>query len=154
MKSTHDTKVVCISASLLLWSYRTQDIGLTSLFTSDASCSVTSLLLILRNNKKPLTYLSLPKDPTQWRSFTRLLPHSGPQRPHPDLTCWDTHWLPARLCTHWSFLRSRVEEGSSAMPRRPAGVVPTVPRDLGYGTLEVVLDRSNRDCPFSPAFFS
>ena len=39
--------------------------GLTSLPTSGAACSVTCLLPTLRKNKKPLTYLRLPKDPSQ-----------------------------------------------------------------------------------------
>lgn len=49
-----------------------------------------------------------------------------------------------------------MEEGISVMPGYPAGVVPMVPWDLSYKTLEVVLDpkQSNSDYPFFPAFFS
>lgn len=120
---------------------------LTSLLIYDASCSVTSLLTNLRSNKKPPTYLSFPKDPWQWHSFTSLLACSGLLRPHAGLICWEICWLPARLCTHWSFLRSRMEEGSSAMPGFPATVVPMGPW-LGTGPQTV-----KQRLSFLPCFF-
>lgn len=91
--------MVCISVSLLLWWHWTRETGVAS--RSDFTPCIRCLLFRdfptdhPSECKKPLTYLPLPKDPSQWHSFTRLQACSGPQRLYPDSTCWETYWLPA-----------------------------------------------------------
>lgn len=109
---------------------------------------------LLRLAKSLWLTFHFPRIPHSDTHLIRLLACSGPQRLHPDLTCWETSWLPAGLCTQWSFLGSRMEEGSSVLPECPAGVLLMVQWDLGYQTLEVVLDPEQTVIVLSSLLFS